>query len=106
MLDLHDLAYGGANFACSATDRLREEGLIKGPRPFYYRWGGPKIEILLFTDRTDPNTARLFRYTEKEIRGGVDLERDEPELVGQDVVNFLEEQASQIEQSSRPQQLH
>lgn len=93
MIDLHHLAYDIADFAHSEKEPTSVDPLIKGPRPFFYRWksSGKGMDILVIEDSANPETAKLFSYTEKQIYSGVDLTIDEPTLVGEDVVKFLQE---------------
>jgi len=93
-VNLERLAHDGANFAHSETEPTSMSPLIKGPRPFYYHWTkGEGIDILIFEDPTKPNTAKLFRYNKRQIFGGVNLEKDTPAVVGDDVVKVLQRYA-------------
>jgi hypothetical protein len=94
VVNLEDLAYDGANFAHSEREPTSMNPLIKGPRPFFYRWTEEEgMVILIFEDPTKPDTAKLFRYNREQIHSGVDLERDVPAVVGTEVVEVLEEYA-------------
>jgi len=93
-INLEHLAHK-ANFDRSGGGSTSMDHLIEGPRPFYYLWiirdGG--MDIFLFDDPSNPETAKLFRYNKNQIHSGVDLESDLPTFVGTEAVGVLEEYA-------------
>ena len=95
--DLEELAYHEANFAHSYRDPSAVDRLISSPRPFYYHWRGDGgMDILII--RKSRYEAKLFRYTREQLRSGVDLRKDVPLFVGDEVAQVLLEYA--IEQGS------
>lgn len=91
-IDLEYLAYDCANFAHSEKEPTSMSSLIKSSRSFFYQWTKDEgIEILTFTDPTKPETAKLFRYSKKQMFKGMDLENDVPAIIGNKVVEVLEE---------------
>ena len=90
-INLEVLAHQKANFAHSGREPTSMDRLIRGPRPYYYIWtNGHGMDILIFRDPNNPQTAKLFRYNEIQIHSGVDLERDTPTFVGDQVVKILQ----------------
>ncbi len=96
-VNLESLAYDKASFAHSQREATSMDPKIRGPRPYYYMWRGKDgrdgMDILTFEDPTKPQTAKLFRYTKEQIHSGVDLERDTPAFIGDEVVRVLQEYA-------------
>ncbi len=91
-IDLDHLAYDVANFAHSSWEPTSIDAIIRGPRPYYYCWTEKEgMDILTFTDPSKPETAKLFRYSHRQIRKGADLANDKPKLTGKEVVRFLRE---------------
>ena len=89
-VNLDHLAYDIAEFAHSGREPTSADKLIRGPRPYYYCWtkdGG--VDILIFKDPADPQTAKLFRYEKARLFEGVDLTKDAPAMVGEGIVKFL-----------------
>jgi len=88
-VDLNRLAFV-ANFSRSDEKPTWIDEYIKGPRPFLYRWmDHDSVRILTFEDATNFDTAKFHKCHRKQIIQRVDLEKDTPELVGDDVIANL-----------------
>ncbi len=88
------------NFAHSERDPTSMNPLIQGLRPFYYTWRvNEGMDIVQFTDSLKVDTARLYRYSRKQIFSGVDLVNDKPRYTGNVVVRILERYAKELERS-------
>ena len=86
--DLEEFAYHEANFANSCREPSGIDRLISGPKPFYYHWRKDgSIDILIF--RKSTSEAKMFRYTPEQLHSGVDLGKDVPLFVDDEVAQIL-----------------
>jgi len=90
MTEYELLAYDGANFAHSERDRTGAR--IISQNPFFYRWNlENNLEVLTFDDPSDPESAKLFHFYQEELAKGegIDLEKRDAPVRGQDVIEVL-----------------
>lgn len=86
-----------ANNASFARSDLYPTGMNRfmqhHANPYYYHWrkdGG--MDVLIFEDPIDVNTAKMFRYSKDQIIGGsIHLIKDNPDVVGKEIIRVLQE---------------
>lgn len=84
-----------ANNASFARSDLYPTGMnrfMQGhTNPYYYHWrkdGG--MDVLIFEDPIDVNTAKMFRYNKDQIIKGSNLIKDTPDVIGKEIIWILQ----------------
>ena len=88
-INLDNLVYEQANFAHSEREPTSMSKLIRSECPFYYQWRDNEGVDFVTFEEGKPESVRFFRYTQDELKRGVDLTKDLPSLQSHEAIDFL-----------------
>lgn len=92
-INLEHIAIDVADFAHSQKEPTSVDKFVIGRRPYYYMWSEGDLHILTF-ERSRPQTARIFKYSTRQICNGIYLDKDTPAYSGAEAIKFLQNFAS------------
>ena len=90
--NLEYIATNLAKFAYSTKQPIHGGIGVRATQPYFYRWRKDQgLDIFTYTNSTDTETAKFYRYSPYDVARKINIDLDIPSAKGTDALTILRE---------------